>query len=305
MIMRSCGRILLLIFIKSTAGIFRKNPVKAFTKIRYMFWSVVFIIIGLFVGLMILLAIFQSRFIYFPSRDIAITPDSVGLSYWDISFKSLDGNELSAWFIPAENPRGVVLFCHGNAGNISHRLDSIQIFYNLNLSTFIFDYRGYGKSNGKPTEKGTYLDAESAWQHLIEKQKINPEDIILFGRSLGGTIASWLAKQHTPKALIIESTFTSIPDMAAKLYPFLPVKLLARFKYNALDYIQQAHCPVLIIHSRNDEMIPFSHGQRLFQKANEPKQLLEIQGTHNEGFLISEKFYINGLDSFISKYTGK
>jgi len=199
----------------------------------------------------------------------------------------------------------VILFCHGNAGNISHRLESIQVFHRLGLSTFIFDFRGYGQSEGRPTEQGTYLDAEAAWHYLVRERQMSPTEIIIFGRSLGGSIAAWLAQDHTPKALIIESTFTSVRDIAAELYPYLPVRWLCRFNYNAMDYLHQLNCPVLIVHSRDDEMISFSHGRRLFETANEPKEFLEIMGTHNEGFMTSAKRYEDGLDSFISKHAGK
>ncbi len=213
--------------------------------------------------------------------------------------------KLSGWFVPAERSRGVILFCHGNAGNISHRLESVQVFHRLGLSTFVFDYRGYGQSEGKPTEQGTYLDAEAAWRHLVQKQQVDPTEIIIFGRSLGGAIAAWLARDHPPKALIIESTFTSVRDIGAELYPYLPVRLLSRFDYNAMDYLRQVNCPVLIVHSRDDEIIPFSHGRRLLETANEPKEILEITGTHNEGFMTSAKRYEDGLDSFISAHVGK
>jgi dipeptidyl aminopeptidase/acylaminoacyl peptidase len=169
---------------------------------------------------------------------------------------------------------------------------------------FIFDYRGYGKSEGRISEKGTYLDAEAAWRYLVDERQVDPSKIFIFGRSLGGAVGSWLAQEHTPRALIIESTFTSIPDIAAQLYPFLPIRRLARFRYSAIDYVQQVSCPVLIVHSRDDEMISFSHGRRLFEAANEPKELLEIRGTHNEGFITSGKFYQDGLKSFISEHAG-
>ncbi|MBA7597299.1 hypothetical protein ES703_04301 [subsurface metagenome] len=120
------------------------------------------------------------------------------------------------------NERGVVLFCHGNAGNISHRLESIQIFYDPGLSTFIFDYRGYGLSEGKTTEQGTYLDAKAVWRYLVQERKIEPASIIIFGRSLGGSIAAWLARESRPKALILESSFTSIRNAAADMYPRIP-----------------------------------------------------------------------------------
>lgn len=267
-------------------------------------WTVILVFTVFYLGLMGILEVFQSHFIYFPQRAISETPHRRDLSYEAINFKAADGVNLSGWFIPAERPRGTILFCHGNAGNISHRLESIQIFHRLKLSTFIFDYRGYGESEGKPTEQGTYLDAEAAWRYLVEKRRVEPTDIIIFGRSLGGTVAAWLAQDHVPKALIMESTFTSVGEMARELYPYLPVKQLLRFDYNALDYLRKVNCPVLIVHSRDDEMVPFNHGRALFEVANEPKEFLEIIGSHNEGFLTSGRRYEEGLDSFISKCIG-
>ncbi len=274
-------------------------------KIWNIFWHLCLVIVSIYIIIIILFTLFQSRFIYFPHREIIMTPDQAGLSYNAVQFISSDGIKLSGWFIPAENSQGVVLFCHGNAGNISHRMDSIRIFNNLRLSIFIFDYRGYGLSKGKPSEQGTYLDAEAAWYFLIRKQNIKPDNIIIFGRSLGGNIAAWLAKKHKPGALIIESTFTSIPNIGADLYPLLPISLLSRYNYNALDYIQNVKCPVLIVHSRNDEMIPFKHGKFLFEAANQPKQMLEIRGSHNDGFVISGQLYTDGLNNFISGHIGK
>ena len=270
-----------------------------------MFWSVIPVFVGSYIGLVTILMVFQSHFIYFPEREITVTPAEIGLSYEAVCFEAADGVKLSGWFVPAERSRGVILFCHGNAGNISHRLESVQAFHRLGLSTFIFDYRGYGQSEGKPTEQGTYLDAEAAWRYLVQKQQVDPTEIIIFGRSLGGAIAAWLARDHTPKALIIESTFTSVRDIGAEQYPYLPVRLLSRFDYNAMDYLRQVNCPVLIVHSRDDEMVSFSHGRRLFEAVNEPKEFLEITGTHNEGFMTSAKRYEDGVDSFISAHVGK
>ena len=174
--------------------------------------------------------------------------------------------------------------------------------HRLGLSVFIFDYRGYGQSKGRPTERGTYVDAEAAWRYLVEELRINPNQIIIFGRSLGAAVASWLAQNQAPGALIVESAFTSLPDIAATIYPYLPVRLLLRFKYNTVEYITQVDRPVLVVHSRDDEMMPFSHGQRLFEEAREPKRFLEITGTHNEGFIMSGERYEEGLKMFISEY---
>jgi fermentation-respiration switch protein FrsA (DUF1100 family) len=264
-----------------------------------IFLQSVILITAIYVGLAAFLFFTQSRIIYFPTSEIVATPDQIGLSYKSVSFKATDGVKLSGWFIPADSPRGVVIFCHGNAGNISHRLESIEIFHGLRLSTFIFDYRGYGASEGTPSEEGSYLDVKGAWNYLIEHEGLAPSDIILFGRSLGGAVAAWLARQHTPKALIIESTFTSAPDLAGELYFYLPVKLLCKYKYNALAAIREVQCPVLIVHSQEDEIVSFRHGRKLFDAANDPRVFLEISGSHNEGFITSSSVYINGLKAFL------
>jgi len=269
-----------------------------------IFLQSVILITTIYVGLAAFLFFTQSRLVYFPTSEIVATPDQIGLSYKSVSFKAPDGVKLSGWFIPADSPRGVVIFCHGNAGNISHRLESIEIFHRLRLSIFIFDYRGYGASEGTPSEEGSYLDVKGAWNYLIEHDGLAPSDIILFGRSLGGAVAAWLAGQYLPKALIIESTFTSAPDLAGELYFYLPVKLLCRYKYNALAAIREVHCPVLIVHSQEDEIVSFRHGRKLFDAANEPRVFLEISGSHNDGFITSSSVYLNGLKAFLDQVDG-
>ncbi|MBA7478331.1 hypothetical protein ES707_13754 [subsurface metagenome] len=263
---------------------------------------IVIIVIGVCSVFIALLYFSQSRYIYFPDRTLLADPGSIGLQFESVYFEAADGVKLCGWFIPSDSARGVLLFCHGNAGNISHRLESIQIFHQLGLDVFIFDYRGYGQSEGNPTETGTYQDAEAAWRYLVEGRNLAATDIVVFGRSLGGAVASWLAQKHTPRALIVESSFTSIPDIAATLYRYLPVRQLLRFEYNTAEYLSRVDCPVLVVHSRNDEMMPFGHGQRLFEMAGEPKQFLEISGTHNEGFIASGEHYEAGLDAFILEY---
>jgi len=257
------------------------------------------IVAGVYVVFAALLYIFQAHYVYYPERTLSGDPSRIGLQFETVYFETPDGMKLSGWLIPSESARGVILFCHGNAGNISHRLESIQIFHRLGLEVFIFDYRGYGESEGKPTEQGTYKDAEAAWQYLIEERQVNPNEVIVFGRSLGGGVASWLAQSRAPGALILESTFVSLPDIAATVYPYLPVRLLLRFEYNTAEYLGRVDCPVLIVHSRDDEIMPFSHGWRLFQIAKEPKRFLEITGTHNGGFITSGKRYQEGLNAFI------
>lgn len=266
-----------------------------------LLWIVI-IIAGVYVAFAVYLFIFRSSYVYYPERTVNTDPGSIGLSFENVSFETTDGLKLSGWFIPCEGARGVILFCHGNAGNICHRLDSIQIFHRLGLDVFIFDYRGYGQSEGKPSESGTYRDVEAAWQYLVEERQVSSGKIVIFGRSIGGAVAAWQARSHNPGALILESTFTSVPDLAAKPYPYLPVKLLSRYKYDTQGYLREVNWAVLIVHSPDDEMMPLSHSQRLFEVAKEPKEFLEISGSHNEGFILSSKRYQEGLDTFISKY---
>jgi len=233
----------------------------------------------------------QPTFLYGPVREVSYTPDGLGLDFEKVTFKSGDGLLLNGWYIPAEKSEFTVLFCHGNGGNIMHRLDSINIFYSLGLNCFIFDYRGYGSSEGKPSEEGTYLDVMAAYKWLTEVKKIPPNDIIVFGRSLGGSIAAQLASKVKVRALIIESAFTSYVDIGRKFYPYMPVRWFARFSYRTVDYVKDVHCPVMIIHSRNDEIIPFEFGLELYRIANEPKEFVEIFGSHNDGFLASSEIY--------------
>ena len=266
------------------------------------FISVVSVFVIGYAVLAVALFFYQPNLLYFPdmpSREIYATPGDIRLDYEPLTLTTRDDEQLDAWFIPANPARGVVLFCHGNAGNISHRLDSIRQFHGLGLSVLIFDYRGYGQSTGRPTEKGTYRDVDAAWDYLVEQRGIPPEQIILFGRSLGASITADLATRQTAAGVILESAFTSVPDVAAQLYAWLPVRWLSRYQYDTRKKLADIHSPVLIVHSRDDEIIPYSNGERLFEAANEPKQFLELRGGHNDGFMVSGKDYIQGLDTFL------
>ena len=171
----------------------------------------------------------------------------------------------------------------------------------MGLDTLIIDYRGYGQSQGKPSEQGTYLDADAAWHYLVSNRGVAADEIIVFGRSLGGAVAAWLANQYRPAALIIESSFSSALDMAHKLYPFMPVRLITRLDYPVKLYVSRLHCPLLVIHSRDDEIIPFTMAEAIYNSAAEPKSLLEIWGDHNNGFLLSGDRYLSGLNEFIQE----
>ncbi len=250
----------------------------------------------------------QPKFLYQPLQNISYSPEELGLDFENIRFKTKDGLELHGWYVQgkkSEFSELTVLFCHGNGGNMMHRLDSINFFYNLGLNCFIFDYRGYGGSEGRPTEEGTYRDARAAYKWLINEKGVSAENIIAFGRSLGGAVAAQLATKFKVKSLVIESGFTSYADVGSKFYPYLPVRLFARFNYNTLDCVRRVHCPVMIIHSRKDEIIPFEFGLKLYEGANEPKEFIEIFGSHNDGFLVSNEVYRNAWKrwaKFITAY---
>jgi fermentation-respiration switch protein FrsA (DUF1100 family) len=244
----------------------------------------------------------QPRLLYYPdvpTRELTATPGRIGLDYESVTLSTDDGVRLSAWFIPHSSSRATLLFFHGNAGNISHRLESIRLFHGLGLAVFIIDYRGYGESEGSPTEAGTYLDAMAAWRYLVDTRQIPPQDIVIFGRSLGGAIAAELARRTRPGALIVESSFTSVPNMAARLYPWLPARWISRFHYDTLGALEAVACPVLVMHSREDDIIPFAEGEQLYAHAREPRRFLALRGGHGDGFLASGERYIQGIDDFL------
>lgn len=248
---------------------------------------------------------FQGRLLYRPRPDLAATPNDAGLAYEDVTLTTAPGTAIHAWWLPHDHPRFTLLFCHGNGGNVSHRLDSLRIFHDLGLSVLIFDYSGYGKSGGRPGEAATRADARAALDWLERERDVATGSVILFGRSLGGGVAAELAahlcERGTPPAgLILESTFTSIPDMGARLYPWLPVRRLARFQYDSVSALRNVTVPALFLHSREDDMVPFELGQRLHDGYKGPKAFLELMGDHNTGFLLTGPLYMDGLDRFLS-----
>lgn len=253
---------------------------------------------------------FQDRLLYLPhaGREHVGSPADLGLGWEEVTLTTEDSVALDAWWVPAPNPRASLLFFHGNAGNISHRLESIAQFQRLGLSVLIVDYRGYGRSEGSPSEAGTALDARAAWQWLRDEGN-ETDEIVVFGRSLGAAVAAELAaslEEHraAPAGVILESPFRSVPELAQQLYPFLPARWLARIDYPVENYVTQISAPLLVIHSRDDEIIPFAQGEAVYQAAQEPKQLLEIKGGHNTGFLDSEPTYSESLDAFLREAVG-
>ncbi len=269
--------------------------------------SILLAVILVYVSLIACLYLLQSRLIYFPNvpgRTLTATPGDIGLMFQDVRIQTADGTELHGWYVSAALGAAAVLLCHGNAGNISHRLEWVRLFHDMGLSVLVFDYRGYGMSGGAPSEIGTYIDAEAAWDYLTTRMRIAPDRIVIVGESLGGPIAARLAGSKHPAALILVSTFTSVPDLASGFYWYLPVRLLARFRYPTAEYVTDVSAPVLVIHSLQDEIVPFSHAEEIFRRAHEPKQLLSITGDHNSAFSASGPQLRQGIRRFLGPTLG-
>ncbi len=244
---------------------------------------------------------FEIKSIYFPIKAIEFIPTELDLSYEDIFFKTKDNILLNGWFVPSQRSRGILFFFHGNAGNISHRIEFVKMFHDLGLSVFIFDYRGYGKSKGSPTENGTYLDAQASYDYILSRKDISEKKIIIYGESLGSAVAVDLARKVKADALITFGCFTSTKDMARRIYPFLPLWVGVSMRYDSLSKIKEIKIPKLIIHSRNDEIVPFDMGQRLFEAAEEPKEFYIMRGGHNDSILINKDGFLKRVDEFLTK----
>ncbi|WP_462321737.1 alpha/beta hydrolase [Halochromatium sp.] len=246
----------------------------------------------------------QPRLIFFPFERLAATPTDWGLDYEEVQLTAEDGVSLHGWLVappePRRSPPRTLLFFHGNAGNISHRGESIAIFTDLGLEVLIIDYRGYGRSSGSPSQRGLYRDAAAAWHWLTQARAIPPEDIVIFGRSLGGAVAAWLAAQTSPAGLILESSFDRLQSLADTHYPLLSRLIPLRVEFPAVEQIASVRCPVLVLHSPDDEIVPARLGRRLYEAASAPKRFVELRGGHNEGFLRSQPQYQQALDSFLT-----
>jgi fermentation-respiration switch protein FrsA (DUF1100 family) len=269
---------------------------------------IVFALLGLllYIGFSVMLYLLQERLVFLPhmpGRELEASPAMLKLDYEDAWIQTGDGEKLHGWFVPAIGSRGTLLFFHGNAGNISHRLQSLLIFNQLGLDVLMIDYRGYGQSSGQAGEEGTYLDARAAWDYLVEQRKVAPADIVIFGRSLGGAVGAGLAAQPgiRPAGVVIESSFSSGEDMGRRLYPVLPVSLITRIRYPVKEFVAEIEAPLLVVHSRDDEIIPFDMAKTVFEAANEPKAFFEMGGDHNAGFWISRELYVPALQRFFDE----
>ena len=246
-------------------------------------------------------------FIFFPDREVTQDPGDRGLPFEDVYFESSDGVRLHGWFVPGRTA-ATMLWLHGNAGNIGHRVDNIaELHARLGLGLFIFDYRGYGRSEGSPTEEGTYLDAEAALAYLGSREDVDPRNVALFGRSLGCAVAAELATRHDVSAVVLESPFTSIQAMARRAFPFLPgAGSIVRSRYDTLARVRNVHAPLMVMHGDRDETAPFDMGEDVFEAANPPKRFYRIEGAgHNDTYVVGGYGYYEALAAFLRLPAGR
>jgi fermentation-respiration switch protein FrsA (DUF1100 family) len=252
----------------------------------------------------VFLLLFENKIIFHPSRypEGYWNPASTGVPAQDVYFMAEDGVKLHGWFIPAPNAVATWLWFHGNAGNLSHRLDNIQRHKPLNLNIFIFDYRGYGRSEGEPDEQGIYKDSKAAYKKVLEMDTVSVDSLFFFGRSLGGICAVETAMNYPARGLILESVFTNSADMSKQVLPFIPLGWAIRSKLNAIEKIPHLKLPKLFLHGTRDEIVPYALGRKLFEQAGDPKSFYPIEGAgHNDTYILGGAGYYEVLGRFITE----
>ena len=244
----------------------------------------------------------EKRFVFFPTSVVEYTPEDVGLDYEEVFITTQDGLRLHAWHVPGTSEYTWLWF-HGNGGNIGHRVSELALLHHrLGVNLLMFDYRGYGKSEGTPSEQGTYKDARAALRYLRDRAKTPMERIVYFGHSLGSAVAVELAVAEPPLGLILVSPFASLSDMSRLVFPLLPAGWLLRNRYNSLERIAKVHRPLLVLHGDQDETVPLSQANKLFDAANPPKRIQLMPGAgHNDTFEAGGQAYWGALEQFVSE----
>lgn len=264
----------------------------------------------LWVTIVITMAWFEESLIFFPDRypsgqwDTTVAARDTGATISDCDFSAEDGTRLHGWLCRSGQTEGtagpVLLWFHGNAGHLAHRVEVLMLLSRIPAEVLIIDYRGYGRSEGRPTEKGLYRDGRAAWRYLTAERGIDPSRIVIYGVSLGGAVAVDLARDVEPSGLIVQSSFTSVPAMAKQYYPFIPVWMI-RTRLDSLAKIGEVNCPIMVVHSPADDVVPFEHGQRLFSAAQGYKRFVEIEGAaHNETWLVGGENYLDAVRGFVA-----
>lgn len=247
---------------------------------------------------------FIERQVFFPEREHYAQPADFGLTAQDVGLTTTDGLRLHGWYVPAPGAANLVLFCHGNAGNISHRLENLALMHQAGMAVFIFDYRGFGQSQGKPSEQGMYLDAEAAWAWAREQAAKQGGEVVIFGRSLGGVAAVYMASRQKPAGLVLESTFTNLGAMAKTFFPVPGLEGWLKGRFNSLGRAPRVSCPVLMQHGDADEIVPYRLGRELFEALPQPKKFVTLHGAgHNDTYLVGGAAYFSRLQRFVNNPT--
>jgi fermentation-respiration switch protein FrsA (DUF1100 family) len=254
-----------------------------------------------YLGVVIVFIFLENSLLFHPVRasDDWVAPPSSRIE--DVEFSTADGTSIHGWWYRNGSSTSALLYAHGNAGNLSHRGPTIvPMAEALGVSVLIFDYPGYGRSAGKPNEKSCYAAGEAAYDWLTQSQQVAPENVVLFGKSLGGGVMTELASHRPHRALVLVKTFSSVPDMGQELFPWLPARWLVRNRFDSLAKIGQCHRPVFLAHGDCDSVIPCSHSQRLYEAANEPKRFLLMPGCDHNDALGAD--FLSALRQFLDQF---
>lgn len=264
-------------------------------------WRTVRVFFVAYLVILLLAMWFEESLIFFPLKFPAGEWDSATLPIEDATFTAADGTQLHGWYVPHPQPTAQILFLHGNAGNITHRLDALErLHHDVGASVLILDYRGYGKSEGSPNERGVLQDARAARKWLAERAGVQESEIVLLGESIGGGVAVDLAAEVSPRALVLQNCFTSVPDVAAVHYPFLPARWVMDTRLNSLAKIKKCAAPLYQCHGTSDEVIPYEQGQTLFAASPARRKIFHThQGSgHNDP--LPSQYYV-GLREFLAQ----
>ncbi len=264
--------------------------------------TIITVLLIFFIALLILVKYLENNSVFFPGKSINETPASVGLDHEDLYLTTKDGIKINAWLIKTHAHAPIVIFAHGNAGTIGNRISKIKFFHDLGLNILAFDYRGYGLSEGVPSESGIYLDAQAVFDYVQTRSDVDFRRTIAYGASLGGVVMIDLAVSRKVACLIVESSISSAKEMAHRMYPYLP-KFLMSLKFDSLSKIHQVSVPKIFLHSHQDEVVPFSMGHKLYQKALDPKEFIVTLGSHNEGALMSDPIVKEQLVRFLKAHS--
>lgn len=251
----------------------------------------------IYLALLLLMFLFQDRLLFMPSSQMTQSPASAE----DLYVETEDGVEVHGWYFSNELSDQVIVLSHGNAGNISHRVDIAETLLEAGAAVLMYDYRGYGNSEGRPDEEGLYLDIEAFTNHLINEKGYDEGEIYMYGRSLGGAVAAYAATRFNLGGLVLDSAFTDLRSMVRDVYPFVPSSL-AKYRFPTAEYLKSlTDTPVMIMHSRNDEIVRFHHGEELYEMANDPKTFVELGGTHNDNFFVSRDLIRESWEEFLNR----